>query len=113
MKIQEKILKILSDSKKALSAQEIHALLCEYDLASIYRNLKKLVNSGDVKELVQKKECLYEVNKDNHHHAICQECGKIFHIKLPQKLIKAVKVRNFDIENVDITIRGQCAEHKY
>ena len=103
------ILEVLKASKDAVSASSIHSSLPQIDLATIYRNLDLFTKAGLVKKLQLDDEALYEYQETPHHHAVCNNCDKIIHFTIPKKdLAKLVKVKDFIVEDVDVTVRGNC-----
>lgn len=78
----EAVLKVLCESGKHLSADEIYNLLIkdisQLSLATVYRNLKKLEAQGVIREITaanqQKK---FESNLSSHFHIHCPQCGKV------------------------------------
>lgn len=109
-KNKEKILQLLSKAKKAYTAQEIHKELDAMDLATVYRNLNKFVEEGRIRELrIRKGESIYEINIDNHEHAVCNKCGKLKHINIDKdKLKSTLDLKDFEIEDIEINIKGHC-----
>jgi Fur family transcriptional regulator, peroxide stress response regulator len=112
-KSRSAILSVL-ESESILSAQQIHKKLPEFDLATIYRNLKRFVQEGIVRELnMSKEESLYEKVQDDHQHAQCVECGKINHIVIPKdKIMELLDLKDFDVEDIDLYIKGRCKKKK-
>ncbi|MCA9383165.1 transcriptional repressor [Candidatus Dojkabacteria bacterium] len=94
------------------SAQEIHSALIEYDLATIYRNLKTFVEEGIISELnIDRAEKKYEYKQDDHQHAVCSKCGKVIHLEIDKnELNKFFKLKNFNIQDIEVNIKGHCLE---
>lgn len=110
-KTRKKLLAFLEKEERPLTAQEIHTELSEIDLATIYRNLSLFVDRGLVRELwINKGESTYEINKDGHEHAICDDCGKIRHIPIPKNKIKEIigELNDFDVRDIEVIIKGRC-----
>jgi Fe2+ or Zn2+ uptake regulation protein len=110
-KTRKKLLAFLEKEERALTAKEIHEQLSEIDLATIYRNLSLFVDKGLIRELrINKGESAYEINKDDHEHAICDECGKIRHIPIDKSKIKEIigELNDFDVNDIEVTIKGHC-----
>lgn len=109
-KYQEQLFKVLENSKEPLTARAIHRLIPDSDLATIYRNVNKLVEEGRVSELrIIKGESLFEINKDNHQHAVCKVCGKVEHVEIDsEEILKNIKIKGFKAEGIEITIKGHC-----
>lgn len=113
-KQREKIFSLLKKSKKALSASQIHEKLPDINLVTIYRNLDVLTKEGVIKKLSLKDtESLYEYQRTPHHHAVCRECHKVIHFHAPdQKLKKLLGVEDFEIDELEVTVRGVCAHDR-
>jgi Fe2+ or Zn2+ uptake regulation protein len=108
-KYSEKIEEVLKKGV-LLTAQQIHEELNDIDLATVYRNLQKLVKDGHIRELsIKKGESIYEYVKDEHQHALCNVCGKVYHVEVDQKkLLSALNLKNFVLEGIEINIKGHC-----
>lgn len=64
------------------TADEIYLYVKEKDenigIATVYRNLKKMVEQGVIAELkVEKQGVRYDLLTHEHYHFICDTCGKI------------------------------------
>lgn len=82
-KQREEIIEVLENSKNHPTAEEIYLKLKEglstSSRSTIYRNLALLVN----KKIILKISMpigpdRYDLIKNNHNHAICLKCGKVF-----------------------------------
>lgn len=111
-KHRQEILDVLDHQEDALSAAEIHAHLPHINLATIYRNLESFVEAGDVTKVnFGDNEARYEIQAEPHHHAICDECNKVIHFTVNDtELIKEFVLPNFDIKNIEVTLRGTCTK---
>ena len=108
--MKDKILLTLKEADKPMAVQEIHKLNSNVDLATVYRNVNKLLEEKKISELRLKKgESLYEINDDEHQHAVCKICGKVEHIHVnTRQLLKDLKIKGFKVEDIEITIKGHC-----
>ena len=109
-KKRAEILAVLEASHDALSAAEIHRTLPHLDLATIYRNLELFVADKIARKLHlgDTGEARYEVTSHPHHHAICTDCHEVLHFTAKtDALVKALDLPNFDIEDIEITVRGR------
>ena len=83
----------LSESTGFVSAQQLHQTLKKHGstigLATVYRTLADLAQSGEADSLQSKDaEVLYRAcTTSHHHHLICRECGLTLEIEA-QKLEK-------------------------
>ena len=104
------ILNTLKAQPKALSAADIHRLLPDIDLVTIYRNLDIFAKEKLIKRVaLGTDEALYEYQKEPHHHAVCTDCEKVIHFKAPdKKIIKLLGLEGFEVDELEVTVRGKC-----
>jgi Fur family ferric uptake transcriptional regulator len=84
------VIGVLSRVQGFVSAQELHTLI-ERDggriaLATVYTQLKKLVQLGDVDVVMTDRgESLYRrcVVESHHHHLSCRQCGSTVEVDAP------------------------------
>lgn len=108
----------LGEATGFVSAQQLHQTLKKHGstigLATVYRTLADLAQSGEADSLQSKDaEVLYRAcTTSHHHHLICRECGLTLEIEA-QKLEKwADEVANdhgFASPSHNIDIFGICA----
>lgn len=85
-------------------------------LATVYRNLNQLAESGDIKKIEGLSgQVHYDHNVEEHFHVICTNCNKI--MDLPCDM--AISLRNvlknqkeFEIISYDILVKGLCSDCK-
>lgn len=88
-KQKEQLLSYLRASRNFVSAQELHRLLVEdgavLGLATVYRQLNTLEQSGDVDMVRFKGQQLFRIcdESTHHHHLVCERCGKTVDIEPP------------------------------
>ena len=86
------LLKLLKDSRKPLTVEEISETGIDADYATIYRSLKDLKEAGIVRQVdLQHRHAHYELASSDHHHLICMKCGRVedFPSSQTQPLIKS------------------------
>jgi Fe2+ or Zn2+ uptake regulation protein len=107
------ILEVLKKQKTALSAAEVHELVPDVDLATIYRNLEYFTNEKMIKKLqLDSQEARFEFQHEPHHHAVCSECERVIHFTAPdEKIKKLLGIKGFEIDELEVTVRGTC-NHK-
>lgn len=107
---RKKILVVLKNADGALSAAAVHKLLPDIDLVTIYRNLDMFTKEKLIKRVsLGTGEALYEYQPEPHHHAICTDCERVIHFKAPdKKIIKLLGLEKFDIDELEVTVRGKC-----
>ncbi|MFH1234280.1 MAG: transcriptional repressor [Candidatus Diapherotrites archaeon] len=80
-------------------------------LATVYRNLNKLADSGEILRLEVDGEYRFDADKSRHRHAVCKECGRIMdlpYIGIGPQLIKEFDSKEFIPETVKILYEGKC-----
>ncbi len=100
------------------SADEIYMYVKEKDnsigIATVYRNLKKMVEQGVIAELnVEKQGVRYDLLTHEHYHFICDICGKIENFDCA-----TLDTINEEVENIthgkvkakNLTFHGVCDE---
>ena len=99
------------------SAQEIHDLLGErgeaVGLATVYRTLQRLADSGDVDLLrTEEGEAVYRRCSDtHHHHLVCRTCGATVEVEGPpvERWTRAIAAEHgYDDVSHTLEIFGQC-----
>ncbi len=110
---RKKILSVLKKSHSTLSASGIHTRIPDIDLVTIYRNLDLFTKEKLIKQIhLGTEEAQYEYQKEAHHHAVCTNCEKIIHFTAPdEKIRKLLKLEDFDVDEIEVTVRGIC-KHK-
>lgn len=73
------IVEALRKSDRAMTAQELHDSLDAVGLATVYRNLGRLADDGEIDAIRRPNgETAYRAcGSGHHHHLICRECGRV------------------------------------
>lgn len=77
------ILAALARSETAMTAQELHARLDGVGLATVYRNLQRLVDEGVADTLLRDRgEQAFLLCEDGHHHHLrCRSCDRVERVR--------------------------------
>lgn len=120
-KQRELILNALKNNPVHPTADYIYALLKKENpalsLGTVYRNLKLLADDGTIKRLkgLDNSE-RFDHNTFNHCHFICQKCGAIHDIMLPQEIYKDFEEsknnKDYHVNACEIILRGVCKNCK-
>jgi Fur family transcriptional regulator, ferric uptake regulator len=83
------VIAALVDSDSFLSSQEIHDLLRQrgdsVGLATVYRTLQALADSGEVDVIVRDGESAYrQCSPSHHHHLVCRTCQTTLEVEAPE-----------------------------
>jgi Fe2+ or Zn2+ uptake regulation protein len=97
---REAILRVLAQSDKPLSVEEIWERMAENrsGVPTIYRNLERFVGEGWVENILGADQTMRFVrcrSKSHHHHLLCESCGK------------AVEVGNCGIDSINGLVESQ------
>jgi Fur family ferric uptake transcriptional regulator len=113
------LLELLRDAEGHIDAKELYRRADIRDdsisMATVYRTLNLFRELGLVDERKLGKECCcYELKKSSeHHHLVCQKCGKVIEFQDPhfQKLIKTLQREyGFKITKAELCLEGCCPE---
>ncbi len=103
---KEKIIQLLKTSH-VLSLTDLHRRLPKADFSTVYRNIKQLTATGEIKKIVLAKDnIVYELNNqlEQHDHFLCLNCGQIEEIQVTSKKLLTSGHRKI----FDILIKGLC-----
>ncbi len=95
------------------TADEIYSACRELEpnisLGTVYRNLKQLVDEGDIitLETVDKK-IHYDGDISRHSHFVCENCGKIIDLFKPSTLPKELEEKGLTVTNEKCVYYGKC-----
>lgn len=109
-KKRKAILDVLKQSKEALSAADVHALVPEIDLTTVYRNLEYFTSQKLIRKLqLGGQEARFEYQHEPHHHAVCRKCDQVIHFTAQdEKIKKLLELEEFHIDELEITVHGTC-----
>ena len=82
-------------------------------LGTVYRNLKRLSNSGNVRRIHDGTVMRYDWNREPHDHLKCKVCGDLIDVcLLDEDIRKIVREKyNFEVDDVEMTLIGTCNKH--
>ncbi|MDP6340104.1 MAG: transcriptional repressor [Candidatus Marinimicrobia bacterium] len=83
-------------------------------LGTVYRNLKRLEKTGDLRTIYDGSIARYDWNTKPHDHLKCKECGDLMDVHLLDEGIRSdvKKKYKFAVDDVKMTIIGTCQKHK-
>ncbi|WP_343628339.1 transcriptional repressor [Roseateles sp.] len=107
---------VIDDAGRPLSPQEVldaaQAEVPALSLATVYRNLKQLLEAGEIQAVSLPGDSpRYEsAHHDHHHHFQCSECQRVFDIHACPGDMAALAPRGFSVESHELTLYGRCAD---
>ena len=81
-------------------------------LATVYRNLRQLVDAGLVVERLDATGSRFDGNTSPHHHFTCVACGRIFDLAEPSDCVVQARIARragFEVTRRRIEFYGRCA----
>ena len=83
-------------------------------LGTVYRNLKCLDESGELRTIFDGTIARYDWNTDPHDHLKCKVCGDLVDVDLMDDAIQSIvkKEYKFEVDDVEMTIIDTCHKHK-
>ncbi len=83
-------------------------------IATVYRNLKKLHDSGEIKKIEGLEDSEhFDHNTHTHYHFMCNKCKRVFDIDkdvAPDIIVKTQKQTGFLVSDYDIVFHGICKD---
>lgn len=114
---REEIIKVVKDSCDHPTAEDIYMIVKANDpsvsRSTVYRNLGMLVERNMINKIpMQSGGDRYDYPKQQHNHAICIKCGKVFDFLYDldnEKMKKTIKEQTgVEISDARILVQGIC-----
>lgn len=117
-KQRQAVLRVIRESDEHLTANEVfddaRRFLPGISFATVYNSLHYLKQEGLIGDVRFGTDATrYDRTLTHHHHAICNNCGKLVDLELPipDALLKeAAKRSKFEAKEIELTLRGLCPE---
>ncbi len=105
--------KVMGKATRPLTVHEILAggkkFLPSLGLATVYRELNRLVETGEIQTVtIPGDPPRYEIAKQHHHHFKCTKCDNVYELEGCLKEITKLVPKGFKAESHDITLYGLC-----
>ena len=112
-KQRDKVLGVVRSTKSHPTADwvfhEVRKDLPNVSLATVYRNLNLLVESGEINEVLCDGQLRFDANKDEHFHFICRSCKGIYDIDEARVSSPDFKLpRGYLVQDVRMDFYGVC-----
>jgi Fur family ferric uptake transcriptional regulator len=113
---RDAIKSVLQAAKRPLSPQEVlegaRAAVRGLGMATVYRNLKRLVAEGTVQAITLPGESQrYEMAESAHHHHFqCTICRRVYDIHGCPGNLRRLAPRGFKVDQHDVTLYGRCSD---
>ena len=113
---RDAITSAIESAKRPLSPQEVleaaRAAVRGMGLATVYRNLKRLVAEGTVQVITLPGESSrYEIRESAHHHHFqCTTCRRVYDVPGCPGNLRRLAPRGFKVDHHDVTLYGRCSD---
>lgn len=116
-KQKEIVLNYLRASRNFVSAQQLHHQLAAggevIGLATVYRQLNMLAQSGEVDTVRFKSQQLFRICDENthHHHLVCEQCGHTVDIEPPDDegwIARTAEMHGYTVTEHTLEVFGLC-----
>ncbi len=110
------ILDAISRADRPLLPQEVleaaQHLVAGLGIATVYRNLKLLVQEGQVQAVnLPGENPRFELaGHQHHHHFQCRQCQRVFDVHACPGDLGRLAPQGFIVEDHDLTLYGRCKE---
>lgn len=107
---------VIEAAARPLTPQEIFVMAQSeapgLGIATIYRNLKLMVEAGEIEPVVLPGEAArYEsAHHGHHHHFQCTECKRVFDVHECPGDMDRLAPKGFTVERHELTLYGRCNE---
>lgn len=110
------IRQVFEETQRPLNAQEVlERAQAHYEslgIATVYRNLKSLVDEGWLATVELPNEpARYELaDLEHHHHFQCSTCSRVFDIPGCAQGVKSLAPEGFEVTHHEVLLYGVCPE---
>ncbi|CAN7400836.1 transcriptional repressor [Acidovorax sp. LjRoot74] len=107
---------VIAGAQRPLSPQEVldnaRASVEGLGLATVYRNLKALLEDGSIEAVSLPGESpRYEpAGQSHHHHFQCTQCARVFDVHACPGDLQGLAPRGFTVQRHELTLYGLCAD---
>lgn len=107
---------VIDAAGRPLSPQEVletaQAAVPALGLATVYRNLKMLVDEGEIAVVTLPGDSpRYEsAEHAHHHHFQCTQCKRVFDVHACPGNLAQLAPKGFTVEHHELTLYGRCDE---
>lgn len=110
------IREVIADAARPLLPQEVldaaQTQAPGMGMATVYRNLKALLENGEVQLVnLPGENPRYELaDRTHHHHFQCRQCQRVFDVDACPGNLASLAPAGFTVEDHELTLYGHCNE---
>ncbi|MBY4899227.1 Fur family transcriptional regulator [Cupriavidus sp. AU9028] len=107
---------VLAEAGRPLTPQELldaaRSHVAGIGIATVYRNLKAMVEAGEIVAVPLPGEApRYELaGSEHHHHFYCRACDRVFEVHGCPGDMKRLAPRGFQVQAHELMLYGLCAD---
>ena len=92
--------------------EQVRRQLPQTSLATVYRNLKQLAETGQIRAVRDERLIRFDRNLKQHDHFRCRRCGALFDIECDTEDLQtnARASLGVAVDHVQVEISGTCAD---
>ncbi|MDD7457942.1 MAG: transcriptional repressor [Clostridia bacterium] len=117
-KVKDNIYEVVYENPTHMTAEEVYVKMLKTNstigIATVYRNLAKLVEEGKVQKLTGLGDSdRYDADVKKHFHFYCTKCKKVYDLYYPEQEnidITVEKITGHKILNHDFVFSGICKD---
>jgi Fur family transcriptional regulator, peroxide stress response regulator len=111
------VFNVLAATERHPSPEEVYQAvrpeLPSISLATVYKVLDLFQRHGFLRKVsTEQQVARYDANVDEHHHLVCDRCGRIqdVQVPLPEAALSESQSDGFAVSHVDVLFHGLCRE---
>ena len=112
------IREVLAQEGRPMTPPEIlekaQCLVPKLGIATVYRNIKAMVDVGEIMAVPLPGDRLYyelaHKAHEHHHHFRCNQCDRVFDVHGCDDGFASLVPKGFEVKSHDLTLYGTCAE---
>jgi len=92
-------------------ARRVEATMPGVSMSTVYKTLHEFASVGLVRELDGPGAMRFDPNPAPHAHLVCDECGSVSDVELPESMVQALAAAGPDsviVDRVDVTMHARC-----
>lgn len=113
---REALRNVIEGAQRPLSPQEIldeaQASVPGIGIATVYRNIKLLLDAGEIEVVsLPGENPRYEpAHREHHHHFQCDTCRRVFDVHQCPGDLKGLAPKGFKVHRHELTLYGLCKD---
>ncbi|MDO4562501.1 MAG: transcriptional repressor [Clostridia bacterium] len=111
---RDAVLTVLRNTKEHPTAEviyeEVKKQVPNISLGTVYRNLRLLVDMGEILELITPSCSRFDGDISEHYHFTCRSCGRVYDLPSEAVTKPSAKMDGFRFEHCRMDFSGICPD---